>query len=191
MTQAALVSIQVGMPQQRMSVSAAGKAMLWSTGIYKSPVEGRVFLGFLNLEGDGQADLSVHGGRNKAVMVYSADHYPLWRAELPDVDFSGYGAFGENFTVSGMTEDNVCLGDIYQIGDAIVQVTQPRQPCWKLAQRLQTRTIGALVIKSGRSGWYLGVMQEGYVEAGQTFTLLERSYPDWTITYANAEMYRE
>jgi MOSC domain-containing protein YiiM len=185
---ATLVSIQVGKPQQRASISAAGKAMIWSTGIYKQPVEGRVRLDFFNLEGDGQADLSVHGGRSKAVMVYSADHYPFWRAELPKVEFS-YGAFGENFSVSGMNEDNVCLGDIYTIGEAIVQVTQPRQPCWKLAQRLQTRNIGAMVIKSGYSGWYLGVLQEGDVEAGQSFTLMERPYPEWTITHANAEMY--
>jgi MOSC domain-containing protein YiiM len=183
-----LVSIQVGKPQHYTAVSAASKPMVWSTGIYKQRVEERVWLGFMNLDGDGQADLTVHGGRNKAVMVYSADHYPFWREQLPKVEFV-HGAFGENFTVSGMTEETVCLGDIYEIGEAVVQVTQPRQPCWKLAMKLQTRDIGARVIKSGYSGWYLGVLKEGYVEAGQTFTLMEHPHPDWTIAQTNAEMY--
>jgi MOSC domain-containing protein YiiM len=189
-TMSTLLSIQVGKPQHYTAISAASKPMVWSTAIYKQQVEGRVWLGFLNLEGDKQADLTVHGGREKAVMVYSAEHYPFWREQLPKVEFV-HGAFGENFTVSDMTEETVCLGDIYTIGEAVVQVTQPRQPCYKLALKLQTRDIGKRVVKSGFSGWYLGVLKEGYVEAGQTFALMERPYPEMTITHTNDGMYGE
>lgn len=179
-----IVSIQVGKPAEHPA-SAGEKA--WTSGIFKQPVRGQVWLGRLNLAGDGQADLSVHGGAYKAVMAYSAGHYPFWRERLPGIDFP-YGAFGENFTIDGLDEDTVYVGDIYRVGDAAIQVTQPRQPCWKLARRLGTREIGPLVIGTGYSGWYFGVVHEGALQAGDTLTLLQRPNPDWTIRRVNDEL---
>ena len=106
----------------------------WTSAIVKSPVTGSIRLGSTGLDGDEQADRSVHGGPDKAVLAYSADHYPAWRQELGIEPFE-FGAFGENFTVAGLTESTVCVGDDYVIGDARVQVSQQRQPCWKLARR--------------------------------------------------------
>jgi MOSC domain-containing protein YiiM len=114
------------------------------------------------------------------VHAYSADHYPAWRKELKLPDFN-YGAFGENFTVTGAKEDDVCIGDIHQIGDAILQVTQPRSPCWKLARKGGMSDLPKRLVQSGRSGWYYRVLQEGTVESGMDIKLLERPRPEWTI----------
>ena len=123
---ARLISIQVGVPR---IVTIEGQEV--ATAIYKAPLKGRVQLHWTNLEGDKQADLSVHGGRDKAVYAYPAEHYSHWKKELPGVDLP-WGAFGENFTTKGLTEDTVCLGDRFTIGTAEVVVTQPRIPCFKL-----------------------------------------------------------
>ena len=146
--EARISSLQVGKPQTLGDgVSANPTFGRWSTGIFKQPVGGRVWLGETNLEGDGQADLTVHGGPDKAVLVYAASHYPDWRHELGIEEFSS-GAFGENFTVEGTTEDDTCLGDVFQIGEAKVQVAQPRMPCWKLARKWQRPDLPALVVRS-------------------------------------------
>ncbi|SFJ43338.1 MOSC domain-containing protein [Thermoflavimicrobium dichotomicum] len=160
----------------------------WESGIVKHPVEGKVWLGKTNLTGDGQADLKHHGGPDKAVLAYSSDHYPLWQNELDILDFR-LGALGENFAIQGQTEETVCIGDIYQIGEAIVQVSQPRLPCWKPARLWKIKDLALQIQNKGRTGWYFRVLQEGYVEKGQSVVLLERSCPEWTIAVCNQIMH--
>lgn len=185
-----LLSIQVGLPRQ-LGVEGAPDPMdrPWSTGFFKDPVQDQVWLGQTNLVGDGQADLKNHGGPDKAVLAYSADHYPAWRRELDRPDLP-YGAFGENFTIAGLSEDEVCIGDRYAIGEARVQVSQPRQPCWKLARRWRIKDLTAQVERTGRTGWYFRVLTEGYVEPGLAVILLDRPFPQWTVTRASEIMRR-
>jgi MOSC domain-containing protein YiiM len=181
MTSPTLLSIQVGKPQtMAYDDPRDGRSREWTSGIYKRTVSGPVWLGRLNLDGDGQADLSVHGGVDKAVMGYCAEHYPFWREKLPGTPFE-FGAFGENFTISGMSETSACMEDIYRVGEALIQVSAPRGPCWKLARKIGNNQIGKMVIGSGYSGWYFRVLEEGVVEAGQTFELVERPAADWSI----------
>lgn len=189
MTSPKLISLQVALPKNLGTEGAKNPHdRSWSTGFFKEPIAGPAWLGETNLVGDGQADLTVHGGPDKAVLVYSAEHYPLWKKELK-VNHFPYGAFGENFTVSNMTEQTVCIGDRYALGDAVVEVSQPRQPCWKLARRWRMRKLPALVAANGRSGWYIRVIQEGYVEMGNEFKLIEQSCPELTISRVNDLMY--
>lgn len=155
-----LLSLNVGLPRE---VTWNGKTV--STGFFKSPVEGPVALRRHNLEGDGQADLRVHGGPTKAVYVYPGQHYDYWRDELRDPEIA-WGAFGENFTVEGMDEATVCIGDEFSVGSTRVVVTEPRMPCFKLAIRFDRADILKLFLKSQRSGFYLGVVEEGLVQAG-------------------------
>ena len=140
----------------------------WTTGIFKTTVCGPVWLGKLNLAGDAQADLSVHGGIHKAVNVYPSEHYSYWRQDihLPDMP---YGAFGENFTTYGLLEDEVCIGDMFGIGDAVVQVSQPRQPCWKLERRWGIKDFVIRIKETGRIGWYLRV-SEGRIYRSREMT---------------------
>ncbi len=181
-----LVSVQVALPQAYGRPDAADwMDQPWRTGFFKEPVTGPRWLGPTNLAGDGQADLENHGGPDKAVLVYAAAHYPLWRDELARPDLP-YGAFGENFTVDSLTEDTVCIGDRFALGDAVVQVSQPRQPCWKLARRWRMKELTALVDRTGRTGWYVRVLQEGEVRPGLPLTLLERPCPEWTVAQATA-----
>jgi len=182
---AVLRSIQVGTPKNYGSEEASdAHDKPWTTGFFKVPVAGPVFAGATNLAGDGQADLKHHGGVDKAVLAYSADHYPNWREELrfPDMPF---GAFGENLTISGLSEESVFIGDIFRIGPVTFEVSQPRQPCWKLARRWRMHELVRLVVHNGRSGWYLRVLEEGYIEAGMPVELLERPNPAWSIARAN------
>ena len=181
-------TIQVGKPKTITSD--------WTTAIYKSPVQGQVFLSKFNLEGDKQADLTVHGGPDKAVNVYPIEHYKYWnqRARFPWIKRinlpSPYnGAFGENFTVSGVTESDVCIGDIYQNDSCIVEVSQPRQPCWKLARKFNQAKLPFWVQQTGKTGWYLRVLQEGHVQSSNVFELVERRNPSWSIAQANQLMY--
>ena len=155
-----------------------------NTGIFKQPVSGPVRLRTLNLDGDRQADLSVHGGPNKAVYGYPSEHYPFWREELPDMDLP-WGMFGENFTTTGLAEDELHVGDRFQIGSAMVMVRQPRTPCYKLAAKFQRDDILERFLLSGRSGFYFSVEQEGSVEAGDAFKLLERNHDGITIAEIN------
>jgi MOSC domain-containing protein YiiM len=161
----------------------------WTTGIFKVPVDGPVHLSPLGLGGDGQADLVNHGGADKAVCVYSADHYPDWRRTLGVEPFA-FGAFGENLTIEGLDEHRVCIGDVWSLGDVTVQVSQPRQPCWKLARKWRRRTLTADVVSTGRTGWYLRVLREGSAVAGTTLSLVDRRHPEWTIAAANRVMHQ-
>ncbi len=179
MEKAHIISIQVGLPKW---IRSGEPEKLWLSGIFKEPVKEPVWLGKTNLSGDGQANLEVHGGPDKAVLAYAACHYPFWSKEL-GLDLS-HGAFGENFTIDGLNEKKICIGDIYAVGEAVVQITQPRQPCWKLSRRLGIKDLVARVHISGRTGWYFRVLKEGYVEKGLPINLIERPFPEWTISSA-------
>ena len=182
MTHPVLVGIQVGRPVTRGSANATEPTRgRWRSAIVKKAVSGPVWLGKLNLEGDRQADLVHHGGPDQAVLAYSADHYPRWRSELGIVEM-GPGSFGENFTIAGLTEDTVCIGDILGIGDCRLQVTKPRMPCWKLERRWGLPGLIQRVLANGRSGWYLRVLQEGFVEPGLDVVLLERTPGAMTVS---------
>lgn len=174
-----LVSVNVGMPRLLAWAGATFK-----TGISKHPVQGRVMLRTTNLDGDRQADLSVHGGPNKAVYGYPSEHYPPWSAELPDPART-WGAFGENFTTEGLLETTVSIGDRYRIGSAVVRVTTPRLPCYKLAAKFQREDMIERFVLSGRCGFYFAVVQEGEVGAGDEFELLGREDPTLTIAEVN------
>jgi MOSC domain-containing protein YiiM len=171
-----LVAVLAGRPCWH--VTADGRS--WHSAIVKTPLSGPVMVRTTNVDGDGQADASVHGGPDMAVLAYSADHYPRWREEidLPGLDVGG---FGENFAVCGQHEETVCIGDVYAVGDAIVQVTTPRGPCSKLALRWERPDLVRLTEQTGRHGWYLRVLREGAVAAGQDVLLQERPRPAWTV----------
>jgi MOSC domain-containing protein YiiM len=190
-TPATLLSVQVGQPRTYGYAGAADPMdRPWASGFFKRPVAGPVHVGRTNVAGDGQADLRNHGGPDKSVLAYAAAHYDLWRRELglPDMP---YGGFGENFTVSGLTEPEVCVGDTYRIGDRVlVQVSQPRQPCWKLGRRWRLADLPGRVVENGRSGWYFRVLHEGIVEAGMPLVLRDRPHPQWTVARANDVLYR-
>ena len=182
---ATLYSIQIGKPQSYGSADAVDPHdKTWTTGFFKTPIEGPVPVGATNLVGDGQADLKNHGGIDKAVLAYSVDHYPKWREELgiPDMPC---GAFGENLSIAGLSEESVCIGDIFRIGPVTFEVSQPRQPCWKLARRWRMHELTGLVVRNGRSGWYLRVLEQGWIEARTQVTLIERPNPAWSIARAN------
>ena len=155
-----------------------------NTGIFKLPVSGPIELRALNLDGDRQADLSVHGGPFKAVYGYPSEHYPLWREELPSTELP-WGMFGENFTTEGLAEDDLHVGDRLQIGSAILVVRQPRMPCYKLAAKFQRDDIIRLFLKNGRSGFYFSVEQEGVVQAGDSFEILSRQSDAISIAEMN------
>jgi MOSC domain-containing protein YiiM len=180
-----LVSLNVARP--RLVVY---KGTSINTGIFKQPVSGPVRLRTLNLDGDRQADLSVHGGPYKAVYGYPSEHYPFWRQELPGVDLP-WGMFGENFTTSGLVEDELHVGDRFQIGAAIVMVRQPRTPCYKMAAKFQRDDMLQRFLLSGRSGFYFSVEQEGSVAVEDAFQLLTRNQDGITISEMNRLYVRE
>ncbi len=179
-----LISLNVGRP--RLTVY---KGATINTGIYKNPVTGRVALRTLNLDGDQQADLSVHGGPYKAVYAYPSEHYDFWRRELPDMDLP-WGIFGENFTTEGLTEE-LHVGDRLRIGSSIVMVRQPRMPCYKLAAKFQRDDMIERFLHSGRSGLYFSVEQEGEVGEGDTFELVSQDGEGITIAEMNRLFFRE
>ncbi len=163
-----LISIQVGLPRE---VTWRGRNV--TTGIFKEPVEGAVMMRTLDLDGDRQADLSVHGGPDKAVYAYPAEHYGYWRNELPDMTLP-YGMFGENLTTEGLLESDINIGDRFLIGGAAVVVTQPRVPCSKLAVKFGRADILKRFLQSRRSGFYFRVLREGEVQAGDKIERLGR-----------------
>ena len=177
-----LVSLNVGQAQTQPG------AKPWRSAIWKQPVLVPLELGIEGLAGDQQANRRVHGGPDKAICVYSADHIAWWREEL-GTDEWGPGAVGENFTVTGQTEADVCLGDVYEVGDALVEVSQPRSPCQTLARRWARPDLPKRVVRSGRSGWYLRVRRTGQVAPGAALVLQERPHPEWTILRVNRVSY--
>ena len=186
-----LISLQVGMPQTIGRPDAQDPMdRIWRTGFFKTEVSSKVWLTLNHLDGDGQADLQNHGGPEKAVNVYPIEHYAYWEQVL-DLTELPRGAFGENFTIQDLLESEVCIGDVFEVGEALVQVSQPRQPCWKLARRWRRRELALEVQTSGRTGWYFRVLREGYIQSGQSLILIERPCPTWTIAAANAVMHQQ
>jgi len=161
-----VVSVNVGLPREVL-----WKRRTVSTGIFKEPVAGRVMARRLNLDGDRQADLSLHGGPEKAIYVYPANYYHAWRQELPEMNLP-WGMFGENLTVEGLRDDTVHIGDQFRIGSALVMVTQPRLPCYKLALKFGRDDMLKRFLVSGRTGFYLAVLEEGDVAAGDPIILV-------------------
>jgi len=152
-----------------------------ATGIFKGPVPGPVMLRTLNLDGDRQADLSVHGGVSKAVYVYPSEHYEFWRTELPEMELP-YGMFGENFTTEGLFEDAVNVGDRFRVGEAELMVTEPRLPCYKLGIKFGRPDILRKFLQKRRTGFYFAVLKEGEVKAGDKIDLISRDGNDIAIS---------
>ncbi len=172
-----LISVNVGLPRE---VDWRGRRV--RTSIWKIPAEGRVRVTRLNLDGDQQSDLSVHGGAEKAVYVYPSEHYAYWGRDLPGVDLP-WGAFGENFTTEGLLEDGIQIGDRLQVGSAEFVVTQPRMPCYKLGIRFGREDMVKRFLKSGRTGFYLSVLREGDVGTGDPIAFTHRD--DHGVTVAD------
>jgi ferredoxin-NADP reductase/MOSC domain-containing protein YiiM len=181
---ATLVSVNVGLPRD---VAWHGKTV--HTGVWKSPVEGRQMARRLNIDGDGQGDLDGHGGEFRAIYVYQLGSYDYWADRMGRDDFV-HGQFGENFTVTGLADDEVCIGDRYRVGDAVVEVTQPRVTCYRVGIRMDEPRMAALLTSSGRTGFYLRVLEEGLVEAGQEMVKVADGSERMTVAEANALLYR-
>jgi len=163
-----IVSVNTGLPREVM-----WHGMRVTTGIFKRPAHGRVAVRKLNLDGDGQADLTVHGGEYKAIYCYQTAHYDYWRRDLPGRELP-LGMFGENFTVDGELEESVCMGDRFSAGSAEVIVTQPRFPCYKLGIRFEDDDMVKRFFNAGRTGFYLSVEKEGTVGAGDEMTMISQ-----------------
>lgn len=174
-----LISVNVGLPRE---VESNGASV--STGIFKQPVAGPVRVERLNLVGDKQADLSVHGGTYKAVYGYPSEHYAYWRKQLPD-DELPWGKFGENLTTEGLHEGSVYIGDRYRVGSAELIVSQPRVPCYKLGIRFARPEMVKHFLNSGRSGFYFAVAQEGELQAGDSIELVDREADSLTVADVN------
>ena len=183
-----LASMQVGLPHLHASADAPGgqnpDVRRWRTSFFRTPSMEPRWLYTTHLDGNQQADTKNHGSLNQAVLLYGAAHYPVWRAELSLVEI-GPGGFGENFTIEGMTEATACIGDTYGIGEARIQVTGPRYPCWKIERRWGVAGLTARVAATGRTGWYCRVTHEGLIEPGAPFMLVDRPYPKWTMALVN------
>ena len=186
MTQIAILqSLQVGTPRKYgVEGSRAAMERRWETSFFRVPSTQPRWLYTTHLEGNAQADTKNHGQPDQAVLLYSGAHYPLWQEELnlPEI---GPGGFGENFTLDGMSEQTACVADIYALGEARIQVTGPRYPCWKIARRWNIADLTRPVAATGRTGWYCSVVQEGLVEQGMPLLLVERPYPRWTMALIN------
>ncbi len=161
------------------------------SAIAKSALEGRIAIGRLGLAGDEQADRVHHGGVDKAIHHYPFDHYDFWRGQLGDnALLSVAGAFGENISTSGIVESDLCIGDRLRLGTALVEVSQGRQPCWKLDHRFGVAGVSAAVVRTGHCGWYYRVIEAGTLEAGQHLELIDRPQPSWTVEHAFALLIR-
>lgn len=156
-----------------------------TSAIDKSPVHGARPIGFLGIDGDEQADLTVHGGVDKAIHHYPRDHYPFWTEALgPHALLDAPGAFGENISTAGLVEGDVCIGDRFRLGTALVEISQGRQPCWKLGHRFDISTVPATVVTTRRGGWYYRVIEDGTVAAGDALDLIDRPLPEWSVERA-------
>lgn len=156
----------------------------WTTGFYKQPVDRPLTLTTLGLQGDAVADTRVHGGPDKAILLYAASNYAHWAKAYPELKMAD-GAMAENLTVTGGDESTVCIGDTYQAGDCRIQVSQPRMPCWKISRRWGDKSLTKAVTQQGRTGWYARVLGTGMLGSGDTLHLIERPNPAWTIARAN------
>lgn len=176
---ASVLSVQVG-PTAPLGPEGVPSAFV------KVPVSGAVRVGPLGFDGDEQADQSVHGGPEKAVYFYPAEHYPRWAADVPrHAPTLVPGGFGENLTVSMLDEETVCIGDTFTVGTAQMQVTQPRQPCFKLGLRFGDNSLGKIMMQTGRTGWYARVLKGGHVQAGDEVVTVARPNPTWTVARFN------
>lgn len=170
-----LISLNVSLPRL---VEYNGEPV--ATGVFKEPVPGPLMLRTLNLDGDRQADLSVHGGKTKAVYAYPSEHYEFWKTQLPDVSLP-FGMFGENFTTEGLFEDGVNVGDLFRVGEAELMATEPRLPCYKLGIKFGRSDIIKRFLKSRRTGFYFAVVKEGTVKGGDEIQLISRDPNNITI----------
>lgn len=180
---ATLLSVNTSLPKE-----VVHNGSIITTGIFKEPVSGRVSLHALNLKGDGQADLMAHGGTYKAVYAYPYEHYAYWQQQLKRDDFS-YGQFGENFTTEGLLETEVYIGDVFRIGTAFVEVTQPRVPCYKLALKMGLPTFVKQFLQAERPGFYLRVIQEGEVGAGDSIERVKVDSHQMSVWQVNHLLY--
>ena len=189
---ATLHSLHTGLPQDYPADPSQPGPLgrPWRSAFIKTPVENQVELTATGLVGDGPADLKNHGGPDKAVNVYTLDHYPHWRSEFPDHTFEP-GAFGENLTLTGVDESAVSIGDTFAVSGstASLTVTQPRQPCWKLARRHGIKDLPQRFIETGFTGWYFAVAEPGQLSAGQTLTRISNPHPEFTLRAANDAFY--
>ena len=178
-----LLSVNVGLPRD-----IAWQDKTVHTGIWKTPVQGRRMVRRLNIDGDGQGDLAGHGGEHRAVFVYQIDSYRYWQNQLGRNDFT-YGQFGENFTVDGLSDQEVCIGDRYRIGSALFEVTQPRVTCYRVGIRMNEPQMAALLVAHGRPGFYFRVLEEGEVEAGDEIVQVAAGPERMTVSEINALLY--
>jgi MOSC domain-containing protein YiiM len=182
---AQILSIQIAQPTAHGFAGASDiHDKPWETAFYKQQVTGPVDVTSTGIVGDGQADRVNHGGVDKAICCYASEHFPVWHA-MPGLEEMGPGGFGENLTTEGLIESEICIGDVFTCGTATFQITQPRQPCWKLSRRWRITALSAWVERNGLTGWYLRVLKEGQVAAGDELLLVERPNPDWSIARAN------
>ena len=177
-------SIQVGRAREFHDASRT-----WRSAIIKTAVEGPIEVTVRGITGDEQVDAIHHGGVDKAILAYSREHWPAWERDHSVSSLSAPGAFGENLTISGQTEHEVCLGDLFAVGDCRLQVSQPRQPCWKLSRRWELSELAARVQSTGRTGWYYRVTQPGTMTPRDALMLLERPHPEWTVARAHHVMH--
>ena len=180
---ARLLSVNVGLPRD---IVWRGRTV--HTGVWKDPVQGRRRVGKLNLDGDGQGDLAGHGGEHRAVFVYQIDSYRYWQDQLQRSDFV-YGQFGENFTVEGLPDDGVYIGDRYRIGGALFEVTQPRVTCYRVGIRMNEPRMAAFLTSSGRPGFYFRVLEEGEVGAGDEIVKIDEGKEQMSVAEVNALLY--
>src|ERR1700756_4944266 len=178
-----LLSVNVGLPQD---VAWRGKTV--HTAVWKTPVQGRRMVRRLNIDGDGQGDLAGHGGEHRAVFVYQIESYQYWENQLGRNDFA-YGQFGENFTVDGLADAEVCIGDRYRIGGALFEVTQPRVTCYRVGIRMDEPEMAALLVKHGRPGFYFRVIEEGEVKAGDEIARVSVGPERMSVSEINALLY--
>ncbi|RMF77980.1 MAG: MOSC domain-containing protein [Chloroflexi bacterium] len=191
MTSAKLLSVQVGHVKQYLlqDENNPGVTQMLRTAFLKEATTEPVWVGELNLKGDEQAD-PQHGGPDRAVLAYAHRHYAAWQAEL-QLDDIPYGGWGENLTIDGLDEETVCIGDVYAIGEAVLQVTQPRWPCVRIEIRWGIPGLLDRVMQTGRVGWLHRVMTPGYIQAGDAMTRIDRPYPDWSIARTMRYIQRE
>ncbi len=180
---ARLLSVNVGLPRD---ITWQGKNV--HTAVWKAPVQGRRMARRLNIDGDGQGDLAGHGGEHRAVFVYQIESYHYWQTRLGRSDFT-YGQFGENFTIEGLSDQEVCIGDRYRAGGALFEVTQPRVTCYRVGIRMNEPQMAALLVAQGRPGFYFRVLEEGEVGAGDEITLVAPGPERMSVFATNALLY--